>query len=176
MILYHGSDKLFDHFRLSTSRRGSAVFLTEDPMDARSYGKFVYTVELPNSAKLFEFGNSQHIAALDAWVTRLLAKQKPYDRNAVSFYPYEWDQVLRGIKEGAWHHFTNQIVTKYIKAHFDGWYEREGGRTQIAITNTRVIQILGVQEYPEGQYPGMAQRRVVARYLSSDESLSKSRF
>lgn len=162
-IFYHGSDKLFDQFRLSVSRRGSAVFLTKDPRYARSYGKFVYTVEVGN-VKLFDFRNQSHLADMDKWVTAQLSKTYEDYRKEPSFYPFTWEKVFKGIQEGAWHHLTNPLLTKYIKARFDGWIEIEAGEEQIAFTNVKKLKILDVSEYAVGDYPTKTARRVVARF------------
>jgi hypothetical protein len=147
-VWYHGSDKKFDLFRLNQSRRGSAIFITDDEDTARSYGKYVYTLELDPSTKLFDFRDSTALAKLDQWVQHFLLEQEQVlPRLRAGFYPFSWDQVLAGIKQGAYQHMGHPIIAKALKAlKYEGWYEIETGLEQVGITNVKRLKILGVQD------------------------------
>lgn len=156
-VYYHGSSKRFDQFSVRQSKRGKAIFLTEDPRDARSYGKFVYTLELDASTRLFDYQDPDHIAKLTAWVEAVLNKPTKSEdyRTRPSFYPFTWEKVLDSIKKGAYQALGHPIITTAIKAlKFDGWHELENSHTaQVGIMNTNKIKVLDVHEYGENQWP-----------------------
>lgn len=148
-VWYHGSDKKFDSFRLNQSRRGSAIFITDDKDEARSYGKYVYTIALDPSTKLFDFRDSTAIIKLDLWVQHfLLEQEKMLPHLRAGFYPFSWGQVLAGIQQGAYQHLGRPIISKALKAlKYEGWWEMENPHTlQVAITNVKRLKILGVED------------------------------
>lgn len=148
---FHGSPKQFSQFRLNQSRRGKAVFLTDSHTDAESYGRFVYTVELAANSQIFDYRSSTHMARLNTWVDKFLAKQDAY--RGMSFHPYTRTTVLTGIENGKWHFLSHPIITKALKAlKFDGWYEIEGGREQLGISNVKKLTILNVEDTKAEKY------------------------
>jgi len=166
-LYYHGSPKLFSQFRVQLSKRGAALFITDDPDNAKSYGKYLYTLELDAGTKLFDYRDPSEVDRLRAVVEGYLAKPSTTYGSGPSFYPFTWERVLEGIKRGAYNAMAQPLVIKALKSlKYDGYQETENdswsGVEQIAILNPRRLTILKVEEWSD---PTAA--RVASRYLRS---------
>jgi len=127
VIMYHGSDGKFDSFSKRKIHRGSAIFLTPQKMVARSYGKYIYEVEVETN-NVFMFNNKNHLDRLEKKVDEILEKEnkRPYDKRQ-GFYPYTRTQIMTGVKRGKWHIIEFPLIIRALKElKFDGFYALEG--------------------------------------------------
>jgi hypothetical protein len=168
-LYYHGSPKLFSQLRVQQSKGGPAVFITDDAANAKSYGKYLYTLALDAGTKLFDYRAQSDIARLSARIEALLTTPAKSYGSGNSFYPYTWKSVLEGIKRGDYNHLGQPLVMKALKSlKYDGYYENENGTwsgvEQLAILNPKRLTILKVEEWAS---PMAA--RVASRYLRATD-------
>ena len=109
-ILFHGSDNIFTSFNIKKSKRGRAIFLTSSKIDAQSYGKNIYKVQVLRD-NLFNYNNNHDISLLMNCVDQylILEKDKPYSKR-IDFYPYTKQQVFEGIKKGKWNFLAHPLI------------------------------------------------------------------
>jgi hypothetical protein len=144
-IYYHGSDKKFDSFNIKTSKRGKAIFLTKDYDYAKIYGKYIYTVELDNTTKLFDYKDKLSLKKLEECILNYLELEK-LKRSDLrdSFYPFSVEKVFEGLSLGKYNFLGLPIVSLCLKKlKYDGWIELENASIeQIGVFNTKKLKIL----------------------------------
>jgi hypothetical protein len=142
-ILFHGSDNIFTSFNIKKSKRGRAIFLTSSKIDAQSYGKNIYEVQVLKD-RLFNYNNNQDFKSLITCVNQqlILEKDKPYNKR-IDFYPYTQQQVFEGIKNGKWNFLTQPLIILCLKKlKYNGYIELEGGRISYAFFNPADLKII----------------------------------
>jgi hypothetical protein len=148
-IFYHGSDKKFDSFSTRFSKRGKAIFITENKEDARVYGKFIYTIMLDPHTKLFDFRDWTSLQKVKDTISFLLIKEeeKPVQKQ-ISFYPFTTMKAFEFIEEGMFTIMGHPLVIAALKKlKYDGYYEMENTRQeQIGILNVDKLTIVSIEE------------------------------
>jgi hypothetical protein len=74
-------------FDLGKSIRGEGTSVALTPENAQAYGNITYPLKI-DQQKIFDPTNKDQFKELKNYVENLIQQQKPYDKNALSFYPF----------------------------------------------------------------------------------------
>lgn len=140
---YHGTDiDDISKFNLRKSRRGEGVSVALSPENAQSYGSIIYPLKI-NNQKVFDPADKNQFNELQTYVVDLLEKQKPYDKNAVSFYPFTSKKVFENLDnpETGAYYLENKLISKSLKdLGYSGSSGMEAGQSQLKIFNPENIR------------------------------------
>lgn len=150
MIFYHGSNTEFDNFKIKKgtfldSDYDNPIFLTTDKDFAKSYGKYVYSVELVDDVNIFDFRKLEDYWDLteesygyklynDLWSGKY--DLKPYDVE-------DSDEVYKNITIGDYSLLERTWFYDWLKNnHYDGAYVVETRALNIFVFNPDKINII----------------------------------
>ena len=140
---YHGTDiDDISKFNLRKSRRGEGVSVALSPENAQSYGSIIYPLKI-NNQKVFDPADKNQFNELQTYVVDLLGKQKPYDKNAVSFYPFTSKKVFENLDnpETGAYYLENKLISESLKdLGYSGSSGMEAGQSQLKIFNPENIR------------------------------------
>lgn len=140
---YHGTDiDDISKFNLKKSRRGEGVSVALSPENAQSYGSIIYPLRI-NNQKVFDPADKNQFNELQTYVVDLLGKQKPYDKNAVSFYPFTSKKVFENLDnpETGAYYLENKLISESLKdLGYSGSSGMEAGQSQLKIFNPENIR------------------------------------
>jgi len=120
--VYHATDKVFDTFKKSKSKRGMGVSFAIDSNNAKVYGKNLKELDI-SKAKLWDFRNKKDVDKLIKEVSEQheIAVKNPYTNKGTSFYPFSLSDVKKGIKKGNAYYLEMDGVSNAIKKlQYDG--------------------------------------------------------
>jgi hypothetical protein len=83
-------------FDLGKSIRGEGTSVALTPENAQAYGNITYPLKI-DQQKIFDPTNKDQFKELKNYVENLIQQQKPYDKNALSFYPFTSKKVLENL-------------------------------------------------------------------------------
>jgi hypothetical protein len=122
-------------FDLGKSIRGEGTSVALTPENAQAYGNITYPLKI-DQQKIFDPTNKDQFKELKNYVENLIQQQKPYDKNALSFYPFTSKKVLENLSNpqtGAYY-LENEIVSKSLKdLGYSGSIGMESGQSQLKI-------------------------------------------
>jgi hypothetical protein len=82
---YHGTNiSNITKFDLGKSSRGEGTSVALTPENAQAYGNITYPLKV-NQQKIFDPTNKDQFNELKSYVENLIQKQKPYDKDSLSF-------------------------------------------------------------------------------------------
>jgi hypothetical protein len=129
-------------FDLGKSNRGEGVSVALTPENAQAYGKITYPLKV-DQQKIFDPTNKDQLGELKSYVENLIAQQKPYDKNSLSFYPFTPKKVLENLSNtqtGAYY-LENDIISKSLKdLGYSGSVGMESGQSQLKMFNPENIR------------------------------------
>jgi len=129
-------------FDLGKSNRGEGVSVALTPENAQAYGNIIYPLKV-DQQKIFDPTNKDQLGELKSYVENLIAQQKPYDKNSLSFYPFTPKKVLENLSNpqtGAYY-LENDIVSKSLKdLGYSGSVGMESGQSQLKMFNPENIR------------------------------------
>ena len=120
--VYHATDKVFDTFKKSKSKRGMGVSFAIDSNNAKVYGKNLKELDI-SKAKLWDFRNKKDVDKLIKEVSEQheIAVKNPYTNKGTSFYPFNLSNVKKGIKDGNAYYLEMDGVSNAMKKlRYDG--------------------------------------------------------
>jgi len=129
-------------FDLGKSNRGEGVSVALTPENAQAYGNITYPLKV-DQQKIFDPTNKDQLGELKSYVENLIAQQKPYDKNSLSFYPFTPKKVLENLSNpqtGAYY-LENDIISKSLKdLGYSGSVGMESGQSQLKMFNPENIR------------------------------------
>ena len=122
-------------FDLGKSIRGEGTSVALTPENAQAYGNITYPLKI-DQQKIFDPTNKDQFKELKNYVENLIQQQKPYDKDALSFYPFTSKKVLENLSNpqtGAYY-LENEIISKSLKdLGYSGSIGMESGQSQLKI-------------------------------------------
>lgn len=131
---YHGTNiSNITKFDLGKSSRGEGTSVALTPENAQAYGNITYPLKV-NQQKIFDPTNKDQFNELKSYVENLIQKQKPYDKDSLSFYPFTSKKVLENLAnpQTGSYYLENELISKSLQdLGYSGSIGMESGQSQL---------------------------------------------
>lgn len=131
---YHGTNiSNITKFDLGKSSRGEGTSVALTPENAQAYGNITYPLKV-NQQKIFDPTNKDQFNELKSYVENLIQKQKPYDKDSLSFYPFTSKKVLENLAnpQTGSYYLENELISKSLQdLGYLGSIGMESGQSQL---------------------------------------------
>ena len=140
---YHGTNTSnITKFDLGKSNRGEGISVALTPENAQAYGNITYPLKV-NQQKIFDPTNKDQFNELKSYVENLIQKQKPYDKDSLSFYPFTSKKVLENLTnpQTGSYYLENELISKSLQdLGYAGSIGMESGKSQLKMFDPDLIR------------------------------------
>ena len=140
---YHGTNTSnITKFDLGKSNRGEGTSVALTPENAQAYGNITYPLKV-NQQKIFDPTNKDQFNELKSYVENLIQKQKPYDKDSLSFYPFTSKKVLENLTnpQTGSYYLENELISKSLQdLKYAGSIGMESSKSQLKMFDPDLIR------------------------------------
>lgn len=118
-MLYHGSNEKFDKFKIRESKNGTAlgfgIYLTDSPERAKTYGKYIYQVQLTDDPENREVSTNK-VTLNQNEVTKMIeaVAQKQIDEDGYPYILSDWEEPSSETEIDEGNHMIAQNISENI--------------------------------------------------------------